>query len=255
MFSQFHKIYEQMQVLVAKDLAQKYKRTILGFLWSFLLPLTQSIVLFYVFRIVMRFNMPNYILYLVSGLFLWQTFNNMLMSSLFAYIGNAALLKRTSCIRYVPVVSCCITELVHLCCSIPVIMLCMWFFKVPITFGVCLLPLFFIILTGYGAGIGMLLGVYNLFFRDIERIVIILLQLWFFVTPVFYPVIAMPQKFKVLLWVNPFYPFLELSRAVFFQPMPLNWQNLAISLGWMVFFVILGSVCYLRNYRKLGEYL
>ena len=77
-------VLDQLLVMTGKELKQKYKRTVLGFFWSFLMPLAQTVVFFIVFSMIMRFEMKNYVLYLLSGMFLWQSFSNMAVQGAFS---------------------------------------------------------------------------------------------------------------------------------------------------------------------------
>ncbi len=85
---------DQILVLIAKDFKLKYNSTALGFLWSLLVPAFTSIVYYFVFGIMMRFDAPNYLLYLMSGTFLWQFFSNVVIMDGGVLMANQGLLKK-----------------------------------------------------------------------------------------------------------------------------------------------------------------
>ena len=87
---------DQILVLIAKDFKLKYNSTALGFLWSLLVPIFSSIIYYFVFGVLLRFHIPNYLLYLLSGNFLWQFFAHVVMMNGKVILNNSQLLKKTS---------------------------------------------------------------------------------------------------------------------------------------------------------------
>lgn len=85
---------DQILVLVAKDFKLKYNSTALGFLWSLLVPIFSSIIYYAVFGVMLRFNAQNYLLFLLSGTFLWQFFANVVMMNGGVMMGNASPFKK-----------------------------------------------------------------------------------------------------------------------------------------------------------------
>ena len=178
---------DQIISLFLRELKLKYKNTFLGFFWSILTPLSQMIVLYLVFGIYMRFNIPNYILYLVAGLFLWQSFSNLVFSGLNCFLSNGPLMKKLACPRSVFVWAALFSEIFHLLLTIPMTMLIMVFSGVPFSGNLFLLfPLLFLFIL-FSSGVIMLVGTIQMLFRDMERLISIFLQLLFYVTHVFYP--------------------------------------------------------------------
>ncbi len=87
---------DQIGVLISKDFKLKYNSSALGFLWSLLVPTFTSVVYYFVFGVMMRFDVPNYLLYLMSGTFLWQFFANVIVMNGGVLMSNVGLLKKTS---------------------------------------------------------------------------------------------------------------------------------------------------------------
>lgn len=245
-------VLDQLLVMTGKELKQKYKRTVLGFFWSFLMPLAQTVVFFIVFSMIMRFEMKNYVLYLLSGMFLWQSFSNMAVQGAFCFLGNASLIKKTSCRRYTLGGAVVLAELVHLLCVVPLLVGVMVFYHVHPGWNLLLTPLLLLLLGLYGTGIVLVNGTLNLFFRDLERILVILLQLWFFLTPVFYPPSAVPGNMGFLLKWNPFYWLLHAWRGVFYQPETV-WGEIGMALIWGCVFLGAGIAVYCMGCKKFAE--
>jgi len=211
---------DQIMVLIAKDFKLKYNSTALGFLWSLLVPAFTSIVYYFVFGIMMRFDAPNYLLYLMSGTFLWQFFSNVVIMDGGVLMANQGLLKKTSFDRELLIRGTFYTESIHFLLTILVLFGLMAFYRqmpdvltiVP-NLIVCMASLFL-----FATGMGYAYAACNLYFRDLERIMNILLMMWMFCSPVFIPVQTFPDKYKWVLDYNPMAMILQIWRDIFYMP-------------------------------------
>jgi lipopolysaccharide transport system permease protein len=211
---------DQIFVLIAKDFKLKYNSTALGFLWSLLVPTFTSIVYYFVFGIMMRFDAPNYLLYLMSGTFLWQFLANVIVMNGAVLAGNVGLLKKTSFDRELLVRGTFYTESIHFLLTVPVLFALMIFYHqmpnlvtlIP-NFVVCMVSLYFLVV-----GISYAYAACNLYFRDLERIINVVLMMWMFCSPVFIPVQAFPDKYKWILDCNPAAMILQVWRDIFYIP-------------------------------------
>ena len=231
---------DQIWVLIAKDFKLKYNSTALGFLWSLLVPTFTSMVYYFVFGIMMRFDAPNYLLYLMSGTFLWQFFSNVIVMNGGVLAGNVGLLKKTSFDRELLVRGTFYTESIHFLLTVPVLLGMMVFYRqipdwltiVP-NFVICMASMYFMAI-----GISYAYAACNLYFRDLERIINIVLMMWMFCSPVFIPVQSFPEKYSWVLDCNPLAMILQLWRDVFYMPAvhtALYWKLPLI--GLVVFFL------------------
>lgn len=213
---------DQIRVLVMKDFKLKYNSTALGFLWSLLVPALTSVVYYFVFGIMMRFNAEHYLLYLMSGTFLWQFFSSVVMMNGAVLTANAGLLKKTNFNRELLVWGTFFTESVHFLLTIPVLLVMM------ACSGICpqisLLPNFIVVflsLMMFAVGLSYAYSAANLYFRDLERIMTIVMMMWMFASPVFIPVSTVAESAPQYLWVyqvNPMARILCIWRDIFYQP-------------------------------------
>lgn len=220
-FSQaFQLRLDRIWVLVAKDFKLKYNSTALGFLWTLLVPTLTSVVYYFVFGIMMRFKAPNYLLYLMSGTFLWQFFSNVIIMNGHVLSGNAGLLKKTSFDRELLVRGTFYTEGIHFLLTIPVLLGMMAFYRVMPDWATILpnLVVATVSLMLFTVGVSYAYAACNLYFRDLERIVSILLMMWMFCSPVFIPLSAVPERYLWIYGVNPAAMILQVWRDVFYQP-------------------------------------
>ena len=238
-------------VLLARELKAKYKNTFLGYLWSILMPMLQSLIFFVVFSVFLRFEIADYFLFLSVGFVVWQFFSNSLSCAANSLVGNANLVKKTMVSREIFVATAVSAELVHLLASLPVLtamtLICRRSIP-PNTLYVLPAALAAAAMLAYG--LGLMLAAGNAYFRDLERIVQVLLQAWFYCTPVFYGIAQLPEDCRFLLKFNPmFYP-VALFRNCFYArescgaliAVALAVGALACAVGSMVFRRFSGNV-------------
>ncbi|MBQ9754857.1 MAG: ABC transporter permease [Lentisphaeria bacterium] len=231
---------DQILVLIAKDFKLKYNSTALGFLWSLLVPIFSSIIYYFVFGIMLRFNAQNYLLFLLSGTFLWQFFANVVMMNGGVMMGNAALLKKTSFDKRLLIWGTFFTEGIHLLLTVPILVGLMFFYKITpdwLTFlpnlAVCL-----VLLAFFAIGLSYIYAATNIYFQDLERIMMLIMQAWSFITPLFIPPSSVPLKYHWIYKVNPMAGIVQIWRDVFYAPgfHPQSWLSLTIvSLGVFLF--------------------
>ena len=222
--------FDQVYVLVAKDFKLKYNSTALGFLWSLLVPTLTSVVYYFVFGIMMRFSAENYLLYLMSGTFLWQFFANVIIMSGASLMGNAGLLKKTNFNRELMVWGTFFTESAHFLFTVPVLVVMMLCYGVRPDL-LTLVPNALVVILSLmflSAGIGYAYAAINVYFRDLERIMGIVLMMWMFASPVFIPIQNVPEKWLWVYRVNPAAMILEVWRDIFYHPgwHPVVWLPL-----------------------------
>lgn len=206
-------------VLTQKDIKVKYKNNFLGYLWSVAHPLAFALIFYFVFKIILRFSVPNYALFLIAGLFPWQAFANSLAVSTVVFISNASLIKRVKFPRYFLVLTTLFNDVFHLLMSLPVIVFFLFLydlFRPEILFWFFYIPLNLLSQLIFTFGLALMVGSLNVFFRDLERLVQIVLNLWFYFTPIIYSLDMVPQKYQIFMELNP------LAMIV------ANWQNIFI---------------------------
>ena len=211
---------DQIWVLIAKDFKLKYNATAIGFLWCMLVPFFTTLIYYFVFGVMMRWNAKNYLLYLISGNFLWQFFANVISMNGHVLIANSALLKKTNFDRRLLVIGTFFTEGMHFILTIPILIGIMLYYHVTPQWwsilpnlAVCLVSLALI-----SIGIGYFYAAANLWFRDLERIIGIFLMAWCFVSPVFIPVSNVPEKWQFIFKINPMALVLQIWRNIFYEP-------------------------------------
>ncbi|MBE9177869.1 ABC transporter permease [Oculatella sp. LEGE 06141] len=240
-------------VLVQKDIKVRYKSKILGYLWSIASPLAFACVYFFAFRIVMRVDVANYPLMLISGIFPWQWFANSVGSSPRLFLGNAPLIKKVKFPRIIIPLSMILNHMIHFILSLPVILLFVfiyggaptlsWIIGIPILLAVHLMMVY---------GISLVLSSLNLFLRDIERLVDVVMRFVFYFTPIIYPIELIPERFQAFIPLNPVAPLIISWRELFLFG-TFNLAYTAISFAYALAFLALGYFVYRKLSWRFAE--
>lgn len=250
------RFYELLITLAKKDLAVKYKNTFLGYIWSICYPLALATVFYIAFKHVMRIQVENYALFLVSGLFAWQWFANSTVSSVHVYIQNSNIIKKVKFEKHVLPMSLVLIDMLHFIVSIPVIMLFLYLhdFKVVHFSWLYQIPLVMVVNFVFVYAVALIMGTVNLFFRDMERIVTILLMMLFYLTPIFYPVEFVPERYANLYMLNPMAELITLWRHIFMYG-EMQWQFLGMAAAHAAIMLGFASLVYRRLSHKFAEIL
>jgi len=217
--------------LTIKELKLRYKRSALGFFWSFLNPLFMMLVYWFVFGTLFhRMPMENYPIYLLSGLLVWNFFTISLTNSTFSLLHNAALIKKIYFPREVfPLATVC-SCLINLILSfIPFFIILLFAYRTAFSPVLLLLPVALLLLFGITIGLCLLLSVISVFFRDFVQIIDFILLSWFFLTPIIYHedflLAEYPPFLQQLYQYNPLFPVIKIFQYIFYEaqipPLPL----------------------------------
>jgi lipopolysaccharide transport system permease protein len=218
--------------MVARDFRGRYLGSALGAAWAVLNPLAQILIYTLVFSRVMQARLPNvqdtlaYSLYLCAGLLTWNYFVEVLLRSQTVFLEQANMLKKVSFPRVT------LPSYVFLSATVNFAIIWGLFLAFLLVSGrwpgwvlLALLPLL-VIQQVLAAGLGLMLGVINVFFRDVAHAVGVGLQFWFWLTPIVYPVSAVPEVVRKLMAWNPVYPLIaSYQRIIVERQWPL-WSDL-----------------------------
>lgn len=214
-----HDYWNLWLCLLGKELKAKYKGMALGYLWSLLLPLCQSLVFLVVFNRFLRFPIEDYFLFLSIGFVMWQFFSNSVVCGATVLINNGNLVKKTTCPRLIFIAASVGAEFVHLLVSLPILLLFMIICgRYPVVSSLYSLLAGILTIGLFTFGITVSVALANVFFRDLERLLQVLLQIWFYVTPIFYSMKQIPEKYHEFFLWNPVYIPLKLFRSAFYRP-------------------------------------
>lgn len=189
--------------LVSRNLKIKYRYSIFGFLWTLIVPLSQALVFYTVFNLILKVQVPNYLVLILSGILPWAFFSQTIFEGMDSIVANSSIITKVPVPLQVFPYTGALTNLTTLVLSTPVVLGTMIWSEMPIKLSLLWLPFFwgnlFIIAFGFSVTLGLLF----IYFRDIKHILGILIQLWFYGTPVLYNEAMIPPELRWLLALNP----------------------------------------------------
>lgn len=210
-FTKYHYLLKQ---LVSRDFKTKYKRSVLGVLWSFLNPLLMMTVQYVVFSTLFKSSIPNYALYLMIGTVCFNFFSECTNMCLTSITGNASLITKVYMPKYIYPVSRSLSSGINMLFALIPLAGVMLITQVRFTKAIFLLPIPLILLFAFSLGIGMILASVMVFFRDMQFLWGVLTSLWSFITPIFYPTSIWPEKYLWFFKSNPLYHILRMMRVI-----------------------------------------
>ncbi len=256
--------------LVQREIKGKYRRTVLGQLWSLLNPLATMLVYTVVFSFIFqarpRVGDPSgldiYPLWLMSGLLAWSFFTRAVTGGLSSIVSNAGLIKKVYFPRMHLPFAVTLSTGFNWLFELGVLIAAIWLFGgFPIPW-IPLLLVFMVLLGLLATGIAMLLAIVNVHFRDTQHFTAIVISMWFYLTPVIYPIslveTAAAQRGDWILTVyrlNPMERFIAVFRNLLYDN---TWPALDDSLVcfvWAIGAFLLGYVVFVNNEKRLAELL
>lgn len=205
-----------MQQLVTRDFKVKYKRSVLGIVWSLLYPVLTMTVMALVFTNMFKISTPgvNYLVYLMVGLVIFNYFSeasNLAMSSV---VGNFSLINKVYIPKYIfPLEKCIFVGINFLLTLIPLYALII-ITGTGLNIYHLLLPFAFICLFLFTVGMGFILATVSVFLRDMFYIYGVVITLWTYMTPIMYDFSIIPENLQIIFKCNPLYWFIYFARDI-----------------------------------------
>ena len=183
----FWKFKPLLEELVSRDVKIKYRRSVLGVLWTLLNPLLMMIVLSVVFSNLFRFDIENFPLYLLSGQVIFNFFNDATTNAMSSILGNASLIKKVYVPKYIFVFSRICSSLINLMASCAALFILMIGMRAELhwTMILAVIPIFYLVL--FALGVGLILAAIAVKFRDVIHLYSVLMAVFLYLTPVIYP--------------------------------------------------------------------
>lgn len=212
-----------MRQLILRDFKKKYKRSVLGVVWSLLYPILMMTVMAIVFSQMFRFKVEgvNYLVYLMTGIIMWQYFSEASNSAMTSVVDNFALISKVYIPKYIfPIAKCLFVGINFILTLIP------WLVLIILTqFGLgdnpasinlyyLIIPYIIVCMFLFTVGVGLLLSCVSVFLRDVFYIYGIILTIWNYFTPVFYSIEILPSYLQKIFQFNPLYQFINGVREI-----------------------------------------
>lgn len=245
---------ELLYLLVIKDLKVRYKSRFLGYVWALANPLAFAFVYWLAFKFIMRVDMANYSLYLITGIFPWTWLSTGAVSGARSFIHNASLIRKANLPRPILPLSCVIQETVHFLFALPVIVAFLFFpGDLPLRAAwLGQIPLMLMLQIAFVYPLALALAISNVYVRDIEYLVAIFFALAFFATPMVYPVTMVPEAYRALFELNPLHALIACWRSVLLGG-ELPWGYFGYAAGTAAAMGLVAWALYRRFGTRVGE--
>lgn len=200
--------------LVKRDFKKKYKRTVLGMLWSLLAPLLNVLILMFVFVNIFGRTQDHFIIYIFCGTLVMSFYTEATQGCMRALMANASIFTKVNVPKYLFLLSKTFQALINF--ALTAIIFILFCIFDHIQFGFHMLSLLYpvLCLLVFSFGVGMVLSALFVFFRDVEYLYSIFLTLLNYVSAIFYPVTIMPENLRSIFYLNPVYVYIFYFRCV-----------------------------------------
>ena len=251
----FMKYKNLLYELVTRDIKVRYRRSVLGVLWTILNTILMMIVMTIVFSTLFRFEIEHFPIYFFCGNIIFSFMVTATSDALQSILGGASLIKKVYIPKYIFPVSKVLSSGVNLFFSYIAMLLVMIATGVEFHLTMLLTPIVVFYVMLFSIGLGLILAAMMVFFRDIAHLYGVFTMAWMYLTPIFYPVSLLAEKSHWFLTLNPMYHYISYMRDItLYQTIPSLAENL-ICLGISLFFLIIGLIFFYKRQDKFILYI
>jgi len=233
-----------LYALVHRDLTVRYKRSVLGFLWTMLHPLLLMLIFTVVFSTLFRGRAPRYEVYFLSAYVAWNFFAQTVVNAMASVAWNGPLMKRVRVPQSIFTVAGVLSALVNLGLALVVLFAIMLVTGAPLHAALAFLPVGILLIAIFTLGVSLALTAVSIYFGDVREMVQAGLPALLYVTPVIYPIAIVPERFRRLFELNPLFYLVEMIREPIYRgvlPSPAAMLLAAgmslgsLAVGWLIF--------------------
>lgn len=246
-----------LQQLISRDFKVKYKRSVLGVLWSLLYPLLNMAVMALVFSNIFKFSTPgvNYLVYVLSGLVMFNYFSEASNLAMGSVVANFSLINKIYIPKYIfPLSKCLFVGINFLLTLIPLYIVILAT-GTGINIYHLVLPYAYVCLFIFTLGMGLILATISVFLRDMFYIYGIVLTLWTYLTPIMYDIALISPQLQTFFKLNPMYHYINfIRRVILYNEMPALFTFIVCGLSALIVLII-GLVVFRKNQDKFIYYV
>lgn len=239
--------------LTITDLKVKYQSSVLGFAWSLLNPLLMMLVLYFVFANVFRFNQEHFALYILVGIIAWRFLANGTSTAMLSIVAKPSLVTKIYIPRHILVLSSTlstfISSILEFCVLIPLLFI----FGADITPYILFFPIAHAIFFFIVYGISLVLAALYVYYRDLNQIWEVVIQLGFFLAPICYPITIVPPQFLPYYVLNPVTILIETYRNFLIYGLPPGLRSMVYLVISAFLMMVIGKFVFNRLERRFAE--
>jgi ABC-2 type transport system permease protein len=241
--------------LVARELKVRYRRSVIGFVWTMLQPLLMMLVFYLVFSKLFRFNLPHYPVYALAGILFWNFFSQSIVASMNSLRGNAPLLQKLPVPKAVFPLATVISGVVNLVFALLPTLVIVIVLEHSLSPALLFLPVSILLVGLFTLGAGLLLSPLAVFFSDVVELVGVLLTVLMYLTPIFYPMAILPDKVRWVVRFNPLRSILEVFRDPIHYGKVPPLEHIAVSIVIATVALALGAFAFRRSSDRIPFYV
>ncbi len=255
-FKEIYDYREMIYSLIKKELRGKYKGSVLGFLWSLLIPLFQLLIYTIVFSVFMPSNIDKFYIFLFVALVPWLFFNNCIAGGATSIIQQKNLVEKIYFPRMVLPIAYAISSFINMLLSFIIVFVALFVSGIGVELGILwYLPIIMLIEFITGIGSALLFSALTVYFRDLEYILNIITMAWMYMTPILYPIDMVPEQFHQLLYMNPMTSVVIAYRDVLYYQQAPQLKTLGYAVVWGLVLVVAGFGIFQKLQRNFVEEL
>lgn len=246
---------------IKNDFKARFVRSKIGGLWMVLHPLAMVLIYALILGSLLKARLPDvssayaYPIYLTSGILAWTIFTDSISRSLTLFIDNGNLIKKVAFPKLIlPVIAAGTVALNSLVLLLAIFVVYAFLGHFPGVQALWLPVLFFVTLI-LGMSIGLILGVLNVFMRDIGQVVPVILQFWFWLTPIVYTISIIPEAYQHWFAYNPMTHIVAAFQDVLLYNRAIDLQHLSVFVGVAFLLLILGLFMYKKAAPEMVDQL
>ncbi len=257
---EIYRYRDLLMLFVHRDFVAKYKQTVLGPLWFLIRPLFQTITMTVVFGGMAKLSTDSVppVLFYLAGVTSWNYFANCLKTTSNTFTANASLFGKVYFPRAVTPLSVIISNLIQFVIGLFLFLLFYIYYiiqgaSVQPNSTLFLLPVLVLIMGFMGLGLGMLVSAMTTKYRDLQYLVEFGTQLLMYATPVILPLSAVPDKYKLIMLLNPMSGVVEIFKYSFLSSGSFSWNLLAYSGGFTIFIFLFGLLVFNKTEKNFMD--
>ena len=241
-------LVDLLRSLVDREMKLLYKRSALGVAWTLISPLLQLAVFAFVFQQVLPVDIPRYASYVFTGLLVWNWFQSSLFQASGVIIANRPLIRQPGFPNGILPVVTVTTGLIHFVLALPVLLVFLLLDGVKLQLVVLWLPVIQLIQFTFIVSLAYLFAALNVTFRDTQHTLGVVLQLLFYLTPIFYDIPSVPGGWQSLYFLNPMVHIVTAYRSIFLLGIPPS--SLALGIITLTVFLLLPIGYYIFQHQS-----
>lgn len=245
---------------VKRDLLASHQQTILGPLWLLLQPILSTLIYVIIFNRIVKISTDDIqpILFYLSGVIIWTFFSDTLLGCMYTFRSNENIFNKVYFPRIIVPISIVLTQTIRLLIQIVLLFSIYIYFLFnglapDIGLSFLLMPFLLILTAGFAFGLGLIMSIFTIKYRDLDTIISFILRVFMFLTPVFYPASLIPEKYKFWTWINPLVIIIRSFRQSFKENKEFFPEELTIITVLVTLLLILGILLFKRMEVKVMD--